>query len=77
MSNQAIANFLKAKREKKGMKAGEVAKLINMTVSNYCKIEKGQRPCQLVHLGRLANVLKFDFQELQKEIAKHETVRPT
>lgn len=64
-TNNLLANRLHELREKKGLSQAQMAEILGVGDSMYCRIEKGNRPLKSEQLEKAANILDVDIKELQ------------
>jgi transcriptional regulator with XRE-family HTH domain len=70
-----VLNKIRLARENKGLTQDFIAIQLDMTASNYAKIERGELPMTLEHLDIIAKTLKIkaaDFFNAQPETANED-----
>lgn len=64
--------FLRAERKAAGKTSREVAALLGLSESHYCRIEKGERPYQLWYAVAVAEFLQIPIGRLAGETDNEE-----
>ena len=62
--NREVINTIKTLRKRKGLKQNVIADTLDMTQSNYCKLEKGLIPLTVEELNLIAKVLNTPITEI-------------
>ena len=62
-----LGNIIKEIRQKRGIDEKAMAKQINVSVSRYREIEKGNAIYNFSTLIKIANILKVDLPEIFKK----------
>jgi transcriptional regulator with XRE-family HTH domain len=65
MSNVTFGDYIRKRREEKGLPLRKVAAHLDIDTSTLSKVERGERPASPDYLRPLAEILELDLKEVQ------------
>ena len=68
--NKEFGKFLRAKRLEKGLKSGQMAKLLDISLTWYSQIELGKQVPSIPLTLRISHELKVSYKKINKLIIR-------